>query len=181
MRPLSQASQAETALWALGQGEPVHVNAVTERLGLATTDRSRVATTLRDLGRAGRAEKVRPGWYRPLKREPGQPGKKEIMWRYLRARRVVTREGLQQAADASEHTVMDWLGAHMRAGLVVNEAGPGRPGRYRLVSDPVAMPADDLGELQRRKRELKKAALTALDAAALAVAEARRAVAGLEE
>lgn len=188
MRRSSLPSRAETSLWELGKGEPVHVNVVTEHLGLATTDRRRVRVALGDLVKGSRAEKMGAGRWRPLKREPGQPEKKEIMFRYLRARRVVTREGLMQAADASAPTVRDWLGSYIRLGLVVNEAGKGKPGRYRLVKDPVAMPADDLGEVQRRKRELKKEALGKLDKLyadaidlAQTAAEARLAVSQLEE
>jgi hypothetical protein len=196
MKPESLPSRAEVALWFLGKGEPVHVNAVTERLGLASTDRRRVRAALGDLVKGGRAEKMGGGSWRPLRREPGQPEKKQIMWDYLRARRRVSKEELMQAADASEHTVKDWLQAYIRLGLVVNEAGPGKEGLYRLIKDPVYMPADDLGEIQRRKRQRHKAALASLDGAFAAVArecpgkngeslrqiaQARLAVCGMEE
>ena len=45
MRPASLPSRAETALWALGQGAAVHVNAVTDRLELGDLRFIREAVT----------------------------------------------------------------------------------------------------------------------------------------
>ena len=181
MRRKSFLSQVEAALWAAGGGGEAATAQVTAHLGLATPDRRKVARRLNDLVKGGRAERLGPGVYRPVKREPGAPEKKEVMWHYLRARRRVTKAELMGAADAGESTVKDWLGAMERLGLVKNEAGPGKEGVYRLVVDPVLRPEDDLAAKQRRKREQKKATLAQIDALIAAAINVRLAVSQWEE
>lgn len=194
--PRSLLSQVEAALWAVQGGGEASVAQVTEQLGLASTDRNTVRRRLDDLCRCGRADRTRPGMYRPRKRQPGEPDKKEIAWRFLRSRRQVTAEELEEAAGASHSMVMNWLSAWMQLKLVINEAGcRKKPGVYRLIADPVALPEDNSAAYQRSRRQLRKEALVKLDAAFAtvaadcpgqgeglrAIAEARLAVSQLEE
>lgn len=140
--------------------------------------------TLRDLARQGEVEKIGINLYRAVPKQAGQPSKQEVMWRVLRARRSVTVADLEELAGVERSYGLEFLRNLVKRGVAVksgDDKAPGLP-KYRLASDPVELPKNETkAEYLRSHREVKKKALAALDAVFAAVAEARMAIAGLEE
>jgi hypothetical protein len=142
-------------------------------LELSTDERrNRLGGALKDLARYGEVDGLGQGRWRRLGREE-RPELSEVMWRLLRIHLVVTVEDMALQSGASPLTVRKWFDAQMRLGLVVNEAGKGVVGRYRLVKDLGPQPpidrsnAEKLRHLRARK---KQEALSALDGAFATVA-----------
>jgi hypothetical protein len=165
-----------------------------DKLGLQSrADLDHVKRAVRNLVESGEIVRVRPGWFNWQGKNPGPPNQKEVMWRVLRARRVVTVTDLQELAGASREYAQEFMGRLEKQGVVQRLSAPGganHPDKFRLVDDPgPELPRDeDKAEYLRRRREQKKAALAKLDevyAGALDVmqkaAAARMAVSALEE
>lgn len=165
-----------------------------DKLGLQTrAGLGHVKRAVRYLVESGEITRVRPGWFNWQGKAPGPPNRKEVMWRVLRARQVVTLTDLQELAGASREYAQEFMGRLEKQGVVqrtTKNSAANVPDRFRLVSDPgPELPRDDAkAEYLRRRREQKKAALAKLDevyAGALDVmqkaAAARLAVSELEE
>jgi hypothetical protein len=165
-----------------------------DALGLQTqADLEHVKRAVRYLVESGEIVRVRPGWFNWQGKTPGPPNQKEVMWRVLRARKLVTVTDLQELAGASMEYAQEFMGRLEKKGVVQRlsaPAGANHPDKFRLVDDPgPELPKDeDKAEYLRRRREQKKAALAKLDevyAGALDVmqkaAAARLAVSELEE
>lgn len=100
------------------------------------------------------------------------PRKAEIMWRVIRARRLVTLADLQEMAGVSLDYAREFVRRLVRLGVLL-KAGAG----WRLIHDPVEVPRDgDKAEYLRRWREQKKQARAAIEEAEAALARARAAL-----
>jgi len=180
MKFADQARQAARVLSRNGQ-KPVTRQDLGDRLGIQTRkDMRRVDDAVRALVKSGDLTKNSPqgnGVYR-WTGQAAKPSKQEVMWRYLRARRAVTAEELQEVAEASANYVQEWLRL-----LDSQKVGRWEGDVFRLVKDPGPEPPrnESKAEYLRRRREQKKQALAKLDAAFVAVAEARLAVSQMEE
>ncbi len=158
--------------------EDFGLDEMAERLGVQDyKTRRKLINTLSALVKSGEVERMGKASYRWAGKVAGQPSKQEILWRYLRARRAVTVEELQEVAGVTARYGREWLGFLVQQEMV-KKAGD----RYRLVNDQMEMPRNEgKAERLRALRDKKKAALAALDQVFVAVAEARMAVADLEE
>lgn len=160
-------------------GTLVTTEAIFDALGAALpATRRKIRDTIKDLKRTGEIESVDRGVYRWHGGKPASaPEIREVMWRLLRARRVVTVDDLRELADASEHYAKEWLLTLAKHG-VVRKTGA----RYQLIKDTLVMPdltdnAEKLREIRRRKIA---AALRSLDRAAAAIASAKTALNEME-
>ncbi len=194
---LSFRGRVLAAVKELGpNGEPVDRRALWERLKLATPrEHNRLAVDLSRLATQGRITRHEGGSVSLV--ETADPLlKKEVMWRVLRGKRLVTASELAALAQVSPANAKNYLDSLQRLGLVKNLSPRGQAGRYRLLRDPgPGMPRDDLNERKRHFWLKKKTALEALDAAFAtvagdcpgqgeglrAIAEARLAVSRMEE
>lgn len=167
-RNLSLPARMLAALREAGR-EGLNLRDLGDRLGVQTRyDQKRLGSAACELLRAGRVERLGRGVYRAA---PAKPGNREVMWRFLRARRSVTVDDLRELTGLAAPTVQQWLRGLVRLGVVRREGAV-----CRLVRDPVAMPvdrakADYLKERRRRLKEqmdglrchIKTAATTALE------------------
>ena len=194
---LSFRGRVLAAVKELGpDGEPVDRRALWEHLGLATAKaHSRLAVDLSRLATQGRITRHEGGSVSLV--ETAKPLlKKEVMWRVLRGKRLVTATELAALAQVSLGHAKNYFASLQRLGLVQNLNPLGKAGRYRLLRDPgPEMPRDDMNEARRQFRLRKREALAALDAAFAtvagdcpgqgeglrAIAEARLAVSRMEE
>jgi predicted transcriptional regulator len=147
-------------------------------------ERKKLSTAICELVEQGRLERKGSQAVRALEPEAGAPQKQEVMWRILRAKRLVTSDNLAALAQVNRSYAQQWLQGLIRMGLVEN-IGPSRyqGGHYRLLRDPgPQLPRDEhkAGRLKAWKQK-RREALAKLDAAFAAVAEARLAVSDLEE
>jgi len=165
-----------------------------DKLGLQTrADLVSMKKAVQALVKDGEIERVRPGWFNWQGKTAAPPTRKEVMWRVLRARQVVTVTDLQELTGAPREYALEFLGRLVKRGVVqiiLSHGAANCPDKFRLVSDPgPELPRDaDKAEYLRRRREQKKAALAKLDevyAGALDVmqkaAAARLVVSELEE
>lgn len=185
MRFADQARRAALGLSKGGQ-QPVTRKDLGDRLGIQTRqEMQRVDTAIKALVKSGDLESQGGGEYR-WTGQPLKPSKQEVMWRYLRARRVVSAAELQEVAEAMPAYVREWLRllvAQKLVQVIRSAGGDAGATNYRLVQDPGPEPPRNESKVEylKRRREQKKLALAKLDAAFAAVAEARLAVSQLEE
>lgn len=176
MKFADQARQAARVLSRNGQMTVTRQD-LGDRLGIQTRkDMQRVDTAVKALVKSG--DLAPQGGVYFWTGQAAKPSKQEVMWRYLRARRAVTAEELQEVSEASADYVREWLRLLVTQKLVRREGE-----NYRLVKDPGPEPPrnESKAAYLKRRRERKKQALAKLDAAFAAVAEARMAVSQLEE
>ncbi|MDX9785476.1 MAG: hypothetical protein RBT11_01775 [Desulfobacterales bacterium] len=142
---------------------------------ISDADKGPLYRVLCDFRKTGEVERIGSGVYRYAgKGRSAPPEKRLVMWRLLRARRVVSIEDLQELAGASLLYAQEWLLMLTRRNIVRMMDN----GKYMMISDPVVMPAnEDKAEYLRRHRM----ALKALDEAAQAIDAARTALSDDEE
>lgn len=139
-------------------GTPIEFSVadLSHAVGVASSAESKkLHWALRDLKKAGELMSVRKGVYLPVepKRERKPLEKRVVMWRFLRMRKRVTVGDLQEVAGVSEKYAEEWLQMLARRGIVKSTTS----GKFQLLGDPVAMPANDekaakLRALRARKR-----------------------------
>jgi predicted transcriptional regulator len=182
-RPSFQAQVLQTVR-DLG-GQRVSREDIRQRLDLAGPgDRKRLGTAIGELAGYGHLERHADLSVSIVQVEPGEPRKHEVMWRILRAKRLVTTDNLAALAGVSRGYAQNWLEALINLGLVENLGRSRRQGgQYRLVKDPGPEAPRDQRASERSSawRQRKMEALGKLDAAFAAVAEARLAVSRMEE
>lgn len=165
------ADKVRKMMIEMGKGNPeVAVLDIALRLDLISKkERRPVYGAISDFQQAGEVERVRPGVYRYIGKSQAVPEKRAVMWRLLRARKVVTVADFQELAGVSEVYAHEWLSMLIRRGIVKMMGAD----KYRLLNDPIVMPENaDKAEQLRRMRERKKKAIAALNAANIAMAEA---------
>lgn len=173
------------------QGGTFSYSDLGDALGLQTRDELyKMKMAVSDLVRNGEMVRVRPGQFNWQGKKPGPTNQKQVMWRVLRARKLVTVLDLMELAGASQDYALEFLRRLQKQEAVQRVEHPGYSTKYRLVNDPgPELPRDvDKAEYLKRRHEQQKAALASLDAVyngALDVmqkaAEARLAVSRLEE
>jgi hypothetical protein len=140
---------------------------------------------VQDVLLAGDFKRREDGLLSFVPRQPGAPGKEEVMWRFLRLNRQASVLKLMAVSGAATRTVVDFGQRLVNRGLAVKTADG-----FRLLQDPGSeVPFDEpRSDRARAWREKKQQALASLDAVytgALDVmqkaAEARLAVSELEE
>jgi hypothetical protein len=192
---IDQVRQAARDLHVANGGAPFTMNDLADEMGLSTfADKAKVqGQQVASLVQSGELEQTKPGVYRYTGKKPGQPNQQEIMWRVLRARKVVTVPDLVELAGATEDYAREFLRRLYKQAVIMEVAGPQGRGiwiKYRLVDDPgPELPKNEAkATYLRARREKHQAALAALDGVYLkahelmqAAAAARVAVSGLEE
>lgn len=176
-RTKSFAHKVREALKAWGGNEVSAVDVCAALDLLGAKERRPVYAVLRDMRKRGEAVRLRPGVYRyiPPQKKPEQ---REILWRVLRSRRVVTLDDLQELSGASRAYAGQWVRMLEKRGVVVK----GKGGAWRLKSSDVAMPKDTVkaSYLRALRAEKKRRAIASLDAALVAITQARADVAAIE-
>jgi predicted transcriptional regulator of viral defense system len=147
-------------------------------------EHKRMLNALSDLTGRGHIVRVRQGVYGEAA-AAGEPDKREVMWRLIRMRRVVTIADLEEMAGVSHAYAKEWLELLVKRGCAVrvNPANPNHPHSWRLtVTDHAEMPVDDDKAAKLRDIRLKKkkimARLTAIDTA---VADVKQIIKNMED
>lgn len=165
----SFAQRLRNAARQLGaDGAVMSVEDILERAMVRTyQEKKRSWNTLRDLVRSGDLERVGRGRYRCLEKRSSTPKKQQVMWRFLKMRRVVTVDDLVVASGSSADYAREWLRGLVRRDVVRKRAD----GAFVLAQEPPAVepPKDDakaerLRELRRRRKALVLEALGRLHA-----------------
>lgn len=133
----------------------ISISEISDRLGIALPKtKKRLYTTIRDLLRAGEIERRREGVY-AWKEKARKPERREVMWRLLRARIIVTVEDLQEMAGVSREYAEEWLRMLVKK-EIVRKTGK----IYRLLSAPVEMPenTEKAGQLRDLRKRMAEAA-----------------------
>ncbi len=178
-----------TAALRLGRhGSGFTVNHICDLSMIQTyADKRKVRQVMGDLVKAGEFERMGEGIYRLLQKPSGKSARKtadkpqiqEVMWRVLRARRTVTLADMEELAGAAPTYATEWLQMLARRKIVRHL----KNGSWQMIKDPgPSMPLnDEKAERLRKLRAKKKEALDAMDRAFMAIAEARMAMAEIEE
>lgn len=117
-------------------------------------DNKRMLNTLSDLRKRGAVIRVSQGVY-GIGHKKEQADKREIMWRTLRMRKVVTIADLQEFADVSADYAKQWLRMLLNREIVMRIDAPNNaPSSWRLVKDLPEMPVDT--EKAARLRKIRK-------------------------
>jgi hypothetical protein len=172
----------------LGAGGTFSLTDLGAAMGVQThKEQAVVRKVASELARGGELARVKPGFYNWAVRPQGQPEKQEIMWRALRARKVVDLFYLQEVSGASRDYCDEFLRRLRHQGVIEEIRGADKKigdtfyVQFRLVSDQMEMPRDETkATALRRWREGKKKLLQHLDNASLELAQARMAAAELE-
>jgi len=146
-------------------GGEVNTNQLSCALFLQTSkDHKRMLNALSDLRKRGEVIRVNQGIY-SIERKPEQVDKREVMWRTIRMRKVVTISDLQEFADVSHDYAKQWLQMLVKRKIAirVDPQDPTRPRSWRLIKhDLTEMPIDTnkaerLRKIRKdRKRQLLK-------------------------
>jgi len=120
-----------------------------------------------DLRKSCEIKRIARGEYKWADKPKEKPQLREIMWRFLRAKKTVSVEDLQEIAGAKKAYAQEWLQMLCRNGIA-KRLGK----KYIIIKDPVAMPDDD--KKADRLRELRKSkTLAALNEAESAIKRAK--------
>ena len=129
-------------------------------------DKLPIYQALRDMRKSGEVA----GVYRWVGRGDQKPQLQQVMWRVLRARRMVTVEDLQELSGAGAEYANVWLRMLVAREVVRKNTN----GTYQLVRDVVAMPVNEKNiQKQRRLRRQQREVLAALAAVMMAAERAR--------
>ena len=169
------AGRTREALRIIGiMGREVAASALAVELDMvADKEKQILYRVLRDFVKAGEITRVRRGVYIVNARKKA-PQLQEIMWRVLRARRTVVVDDLVELSGASRTYAAEWIQALVRQ-KVVEKIRIGRLRKYRLISDPVIMPAnkENREKLCKIRQQKKDKTLAALKVAELAIKAAK--------
>lgn len=130
-------------------------------------DNKRMLSAIYDHMRSGKVKRVRTGVYTVTNTDQ-EPDKREVMWRTLRMRKVVTIADLQELAGVSHVYAKEWLEMLVKRGIAMRITPPNKntPHSWRLIKHDLAeIPVDTekakkLRDLRSRK---KKQLLTRID------------------
>lgn len=185
----SFAGRVRAAARKLGaDGNEFSAGDLSHEAGVQTFDgNKRLHWVIRDLKNAGELVVVHKGIYR-LNKEPQnlrlsntEPKKveggrsrslREIMWRFLRMRKVVTVGDLQEASGAAESYASEWLRMLSRQEVVKKLSG----GRWQLVVTDVLDTPHDLEKaekLRKMRAERKEKLLGLIDSALIRIGQAQ--------
>jgi len=119
--------------------------------------------------RRGEARRIETGRYEYIGGPQRQATKRDVIWRFIRARRTVTVADLQEVSGASKDYIRKYLRLLVRR-EVLRKNGKSKDCSWTLVKDAFRPPADRedaaYQKRMRKQRRLKKReAESALDAA----------------
>jgi hypothetical protein len=178
MKRTGMAGKIRKALCSLGMGgRSVESSALAIELDMvADKEKQTLYRVLRDFVKSGEITRIGRGVY-IYNGNKKKPQLQEIMWRYLRAKRTVTIDGLAEISGASREYAAEWVYMLVRREIVEKI----RLGGYRLISDPVIMPVNDDNrkKLHKLRKQKKREALVALGEAEDAINKAREALEGM--
>ncbi len=163
---------------AAARGGEVSTTELSGALMLQTHKKHKLMlSTLCDLVKSSRIVRVRQGVYGVG--APSAPDKREVMWRTLRMRKVVTIADLQEFASVSVEYARQWLRMLVERKIVIriDPADKTKPSSWRLIHcDQVEMPVDTAkAEKLRKIRAARKRSIQkGLRKIELAVAEILR-------
>lgn len=191
---MAHQSFAKTVLETTLQLASLHngkatTEAISIELGLKTRQEHRKLTsTLRDLQRSGRLQRIATGMYGPPLQKK-LPNKREIMWRILKMRRRVSVEDLMEMAGVSRAYAKEWLRVLVKREVVRKHQQPGQAGIWQLINDSADMPEDvnKAARLRNLRLQQKKAValidttLQRLQSASEALSTAREAITRMEQ
>lgn len=178
MRETTFAGKVRNLASTLERGTTFSAVDLAEWLGVRTRDDvNRVRVAVRDSVRRGEMEQVEAGVYRYAHQKKEKLSRRQVMWRYLRMKKRLGVEDLQEVAGVSREYALEWLRAMVNMGVVerleVNGCAV-----FRLIKDSVEMPVSEAkADYLREYREKRKTALAALGRAKAAVDAAIEAVA----
>jgi hypothetical protein len=151
-------------------------------LDLFGKGRTPLCKVLDDLIQAGEITRVEPGVHQ-WANKPRPAQLREVMWRLIRARKVVSVDDLMELSGAGEEYVKEYLRMLVKRGIVRKVQGSGlKPvqgsGKYQLVKDEGIAAPEDRGKAEKLRaiRRKKAEALEALDNAFMAITQARMAI-----
>ena len=152
----SFTNRVRQALKEIGAKKPVKVRDLDYRLELdyGTKYTRRLYSALGELVKMGDAVRTAPGEYRWQNRKK-PPTIQERMWRALRALRVVALEDLQELAGAKRSYAEEFMQHLVKTGFC-RKVGSGKQARWRLIKDPVKMPANKKKAKRLRRLRAKK-------------------------
>lgn len=171
------AETVRDALKILGAGgREVTNKELAEALDLVSDKGKRsMYRVLSDLRKQNEVRRVRPGVYVCL----GKTGDDELrqkLWRVIRRLRTVTIDDLMELTGASECYAKEFVQMLVRREVARRIDGPHRKkAKYQMIKDPVTLPENQEKIQSRRKlrRQKKREALAALQAAELAINKAK--------
>lgn len=148
-------------------------------------DHKRMLNTLSDLARSGKITRVRQGVY-SINTAPRKPDKREVMWRTLRMRRVVTIADLQELAGVSHDYAKEWLSmlVKRKIALRVDPKDLTKPRSWRLIKyDLQEMPLDTekAAKLRNLRKKKKQQILNTLDKIGNELSKVRDTIANFED
>ncbi|MBC2703981.1 hypothetical protein [Desulfobacula sp.] len=160
------------------KGTEIKAAQLAEALNLTSRkDKNPLYRTIQDFVVRGEVKRLRHGVYKYVEL-PSKNELKSIMWRLLRARKIITIDDLEQLSGASREYVTEWLRMLEKRKIVKRL----EDGRCRLINDTVIEPKDNDKAFKYRKirRKKKREALTALDQASAAIKTAKEALQALD-
>ncbi|MBM9605943.1 hypothetical protein [Desulfopila inferna] len=148
-------------------------------------DHKRMLNTLSDLVKSGKAVRVRQGVY-TFSAEAREPDKREVMWRALRMRRIVTIADLQEFAGVSHEYAKQWLAMLVKRKIAQRNtpANKNHPHSWRLIkNDLVDMPVDTdkAAKLRTLRLKQKQGVISALDTIDNELSKVRNFIANMED
>ncbi len=151
---------------------PIQRCEIAEYLDLTTgRERSKLSGALCDMVKSNRIRRVKTGVYAAPVKEKSTPKKQEVMWRVLRARKVVTANDLVELAGVTKGYAQEWLRTLVKWEAVRRLEN----GKHRLIADTVQPPllTDNAIKLREIRRKAKEAHV-ALDMASQSLERVRK-------
>ena len=181
MKRTGMAGRVREAIKSLGAGgREIESKALAIELDMVSDHEKQVMyRVIRDFVKAGEISRVRRGVF-VCNRKDKSPELQEVMWRYLRIKKIVTIDDLVAVSRASREYAAEWVYMLARR-EIVEKIRLGGARKYRLISDPVIMPVNDENrkKLRRLRRKKQRQALVALGEAQNAISRARKALEGM--
>lgn len=176
MKRTGLAAKTREALQSFGAGgREVASSALAIELDMiADKEKQTLYRVMRDFVKSGEIMRVRRGVYiYNFKNKP--PELQEIMWRYLRAKKIVTIEDLQVISNASRDYTAEWVQMLVKR-EIARRIRVGNNWKYQLINDPVIMPVNEENRKKLRglRKQKKREALRALAAVDIAIREAQK-------
>lgn len=167
------AGKIRQAARSLGADGSFTTRALSGHAGLRTRkEEKRMLNALRDFVKAGEVKRISLGVYVYLGKQRKDLPIKDQMRNYLKIKKVVTIEDLQELG-AAESYASEWLQMLVRRGVAAARGN----GRYELIANMAVPENEEKAERLRDLREKKKLqALQAINEAQTALNKAKEAV-----
>ena len=143
-------------------------------------DKQYMYGVIKNMRKSGEIVRVRRGVC--IYKGKNKPRLHEIMWRFLRARKVVTIDDLREISGASKNYAIEWM-RMLRKHELIKVIRIGNSRKYQLISDQVAVPQNDekAKKFRQIRKQKKREALAGLEKLQTAISQIKKAVAGILE